>query len=163
MFHVLSTLLNSIAGFLLHMRKRGTERLYNMTTFTGLNFRCSGSKSNVLPLYAHHCSDPKLPAHHGGGSCNLHYFTTSHPNPIAFLINAIEGQKYRSRGQVWGNGEKKVQDKTPLTFSESVQTWMALGMRRAVFSLVMEQMSFKRTVSWHSHRDRDWITSKKRH
>lgn len=26
---------------------------------------------------------------------------------------------------------------------------MALGMRRAVFSLVMEQMSFKRTVSWH--------------
>lgn len=33
------------------------------------------------------------------------------------------------------------------TFSVSVQTWMALGMSRAVFSLVMEQMSFKRTVS----------------
>lgn len=47
---------------------------------------------------------------------------------------------------------------TPFTFSESVQTWMALGMRRAVFSLVMEQMSFKRTVSWHPHGNREWIT-----
>lgn len=46
-----------------------------------------------------------------------------------------------------GLGVEKVQDQTPLTFSESVQTWMALGMRRAVFSFVMEQMSFKRTVS----------------
>lgn len=33
------------------------------------------------------------------------------------------------------------------TFSVSVQTWMALGMSRAVFSLVIEQISFKRTVS----------------
>ena len=35
-----------------------------------------------------------------------------------------------------------------LTFSLSVDSWMALGMSRAVFSLVMEQMSFSRTVSW---------------
>ncbi len=38
------------------------------------------------------------------------------------------------------------------TFSVSVQTWMALGMRRAVFSFVIEQMSFSRTVSYaHTH------------
>lgn len=35
-----------------------------------------------------------------------------------------------------------------LTFSVSVQTWMALGMSRAVFSFVIEQMSFSRTVSF---------------
>lgn len=63
--------------------------------------------------------------------------------------------------QEWGDGEwgvgvrgQKGQNSTTLTFSESVQTWMALGMRRAVFSLVMEQISFKRTVSWHHHGDR---------
>lgn len=41
-----------------------------------------------------------------------------------------------------------------LTFSLSVQTWMALGMRRAVFSFVIEQISFSRTVSYtqtHTH------------
>lgn len=37
----------------------------------------------------------------------------------------------------------------------SVQTWMALGMSRAVFSLVIEQISFKRTVSCsQSHAER---------
>lgn len=35
-----------------------------------------------------------------------------------------------------------------VTFSVSVHTWMALGMRRAVFSFVMEQTSFRRTVSY---------------
>lgn len=85
----------------------------------------------------------------------------SPPDPTGLHINATEGQKYKNIGaEVWGN---KVQEQTSLTFSESVQTWMALGMRRAVFSLVMEQMSFKRTVSWHPHRDREWTTSKKRH
>lgn len=34
-----------------------------------------------------------------------------------------------------------------VTFSVSVESWMALGMSRAVFSFVMEQMSFSRTVS----------------
>lgn len=92
MFDVHSTLLNSIAGFILNMRKCGTERLYNMPTFTGLNFRCSGSKSNVLPLYAHPCSDPKLPAHHGSGSCNLHYFTASHPNSKASPLMRLKGR-----------------------------------------------------------------------
>lgn len=40
-----------------------------------------------------------------------------------------------------------VWSKLELTFSLSVQSWMALGMSRAVFSLVMEQMSFRRTIS----------------
>lgn len=53
-----------------------------------------------------------------------------------------------------GVHQSKGQNLTTPTFSESVQTWMALGMRRAVFSLVMEQISFKRTVSWHPHGDR---------
>ena len=41
-----------------------------------------------------------------------------------------------------------------LTFSESVHTWMALGMRRAVLSFLIDQLSFSRTVSYgreHTH------------
>lgn len=34
-----------------------------------------------------------------------------------------------------------------VTFSVSVETWMALGMSRAVFSFVIEQISLSRTVS----------------